>query len=293
MAQSGREIKRRIASIESTQQITKAMEMIAAAKLRKAQEAVVATRPYFERLEASLSNALAAVERAGEDIPEIAKTRPGERHCLVVVTADRGLAGSYNSAVIRHAEEFLEEYPDTQMVIVGRKARDHFRRRNQTFLAEYVNLGDDLNPRQAQDIGQVIYDFYVHDLFDRVTILYTKFINTVTHRVELRQVLPIAERDPEIDVQARKSPEALYLYEPSVKEVLEVVVPLFIDAAVFQSLVEAKASELGARMTAMRNASDNAGELIKELNLSFNRARQAVITKEIAEIVGGADALES
>ncbi|NLJ73630.1 MAG: ATP synthase F1 subunit gamma [Firmicutes bacterium] len=293
MAQSGREIKRRIASIESTQQITKAMEMIAAAKLRRTQEAVLATRPYFERLGTSLSHALAAAERSGEDIPEIVKTRTGQRHCLVVLTADRGLAGGYNSAVIRHAEEFLKEYPDTQMVIVGRKARDHFRRRNQTFLAEYVNLGDDPNPRQAQDIGQVIYDFYVHDLFDRVTILYTKFINTVTHRVEFRQVLPIAERDPELAPQGRTSPQALYLYEPSVNEVLEVVVPLFIDAAIFQSLVEAKASELGARMTAMRNASDNAGELIKELNLSFNRARQAVITKEIAEIVGGADALES
>lgn len=291
MAQSSRDIKRRIASVTSTQQITKAMEMIAAAKLRKAQETVISTRPYSERLSNSLAIVLDAAEKSGETLPEIAETRPGNKHCLLVFTSDRGLAGGYNASVIRQAEAFLQEHPETDMVIVGRKARDHFRRRNQTFLAEFVGLGDDPTLTQAQDIAQVIFDFYEHKLFDRVTILYTEFINTVTHRVVLKDVLPIVSEDlPEGNLEG---PTPLYLFEPSVNSVLETLIPLYLQAAVYHSLMEAKASELGARMNAMRNATDNAGELIEELNLTYNRARQAQITKEIAEIVGGADALQS
>lgn len=291
MAQSSRDIKRRIASVTSTQQITKAMEMIAAAKLRKAQETVISTRPYSERLSNSLAIVLDVAEKSGETLPEIAETRPGNKHCLLVFTSDRGLAGGYNASIIRHAEAFLQEHPETDMVIVGRKARDHFRRRNQTFLAEFVGLGDDPTLTQAQDIAQVIFDFYEHKLFDRVTILYTEFINTVTHRVVLKDVLPIVSEDlPEGHLEG---PTPLYLFEPSVNSVLETLIPLYLQAAVYHSLMEAKASELGARMNAMRNATDNAGELIEELNLTYNRARQAQITKEIAEIVGGADALQS
>lgn len=290
MAQSSREIKRRISSISSTQQITKAMEMIAAAKLRKAQETVVSTRPYYERLTASLGTALQAAEQAGEELPEIAQNRSGDRHCLLVLTSDRGLAGGYNAAIIRQAEAFLREHPGTEMVIVGRKARDYFRRRNQTFLAEFIGVGDEPSLRQATDIGQVIFDFYVHGLFDKVTVLYTQFINTVTHRAALRGVLPITDQ---IKGQERSGPEPLYLYEPSIDAVLEILIPMYLNAAVYQSMTEAKASELGARMSAMRNATDNAGELIRDLNLTYNRVRQAQITKEIAEIVGGADALQA
>lgn len=287
-----REIKRRITSIASTQQITKAMEMIAAVKLRKAQAEVLNTRPYFQRLGASLGSVLEAAYKAGDPIPEIAQIRPGEKHCLILFTSDRGLAGGYNAAIIREAEAFLRKHPQTELVILGGKARDHFRRRNQTFLAEFINLGDEPTLEQAQKIGQVVYDFYVHELFQRVTILYTKFINTVTYKVEYRPVLPVTNL--ETDEQAEEEMlNALYLYEPSINAVLEALLPLYVDAAIFQSLVEAKASEFGSRMTAMRNASDNADELIKELNLTFHRARQAMITKEIAEIVGGADALEA
>ena len=290
MAQSSREIKRRISSISSTQQITKAMEMIAASKLRKAQETVISTRPYYERLTSSLGTALRAAEQAGEELPEIAQSGGGERHCLVVFTSDRGLAGGYNAAIIRQAEAFLREHPETEMVIVGRKARDHFRRRNRQFLAEFVGIGDEASLGQAQDIGHVVFDFFEHRLFDAVTILYTEFVNTVTHRVKLRNVLPLPAQIKEAE---RSGPEPLYLYEPSIHAVLETLIPLYVNSAVYQSLTEAKASELGARMNAMRNASDNAGELIRELNITYNRARQAQITKEIAEIVGGADALQS
>ncbi|HHU61550.1 MAG TPA: ATP synthase F1 subunit gamma [Natronincola sp.] len=290
MAESSREIKRRIASITSTQQITKAMEMVAAAKLRKAQETVVNTRPYYERIATSLNTVLDGVKQGGEELPEIAQAREGEGHCLLVLTSDRGLAGGYNAAIIREAEAFLRKYPKTDMVIVGRKARDHFRRRGQTFLAEFVNMGDNPSARQGQDIGQVIMDFYAHGLFDKVTILYTKFINTVTYEVTLREVLPITDQLKDIK---KDGPIPIYIFEPSINAVLEALIPLYLHTAVYQALTEAKASELGARMNAMRNATDNAGELIQELNLTYNRARQAQITKEIAEIVGGADALQS
>lgn len=291
MAESSREIKRRIASVSSTQQITKAMEMIAAAKLRKAQETVISTRPYSERLGNSLGIVLDVAEKSGEILPEIAQTRLGERHCLVVFTSDRGLAGGYNSSVIKRAEVFLQEHPETDMVIVGRKARDHFRRRNQTFLAEFVGLGDDPTLTQAQEIAQVVFDFYEHGLFDRVSIVYTQFINTVTHEVVVQNVLPITVED--LPEKSPSEPAPLYVFEPSVNAVLETLIPLYLQSAIYHSLMEAKASELGARMNAMRNATDNAGELIEELNLTYNRARQAQITKEIAEIVGGADALQS
>ena len=290
MAQSSREIKRRISSISKTQQITKAMEMIAASKLRSAQETVVSTRPYYERLTNSLGTALRAVEQAGEDLPEIAQRRGDDTHCLLVLAGDRGLAGGYNASIIRQAEAFVREHPKTEIVMVGRKVRDHFRRRNRTSLAEFVGIGDEANLRTAQDIGHVIFDFFEHRLFDNVTILYTEFINTVTHRVTLRNVLPLPEQ---MKVVKSEGPEPLYIYEPSIHAVLETLVPLYVNASVYQALAEAKASELGARMNAMRNATDNAGELIRDLNITYNRARQAQITKEIAEIVGGADALQS
>lgn len=292
MAESSREIKRRIASITNTQQITRAMEMIAAAKLRKGQELVLSTRPYLEHLRRSLNTTLHIYQETAQDLPKIAQAAADGNYCLLVLSSDRGLAGGYNAAVIRRAESFLKEYPDTQMVIVGRKARDHFRRRNQTFLAEFVNLGDNPSVRQGQEIGQVIYDFYLHGLFERVAVLYTKFINTVTHRVTLSSILPVGEGESGAEKRLEGS-NSLYLFEPSSEAVLQSLIPLYIRAAVYESLIEAKASELGARMTAMHNATDNAGELIRELNQTYNRARQAQITKEIAEIVGGADALQA
>jgi F-type H+-transporting ATPase subunit gamma len=290
MAQTSREIKRRIASITNTQQITRAMEMVAAAKLRKVQDRVASTRPYFQRLTSSLSTVLGAVEQAGEELPEIAQRRDGDRHCLLVLSSDRGLAGGYNAAITRQAEAFLQEHPETELVIVGRKARDYFRRRNRTALAEFVGFGDEPNLRQAMDIGQIILDFYEHGMFDHFTILYTQFVSTLTQRAALRPVLPIPDEITEAD---RTGLDPVYIFEPSTKAVLEGLIPLYVNAAVYQSLMEAKASEFSARMNAMAQATDNADELIKELTQTYNRARQAQITKEIAEIVGGADALQS
>lgn len=290
MARTSREIKRRIASISSTQQITRAMEMVAAAKLRKVQDRVATTRPYYDRLALSLAVVLRAAQRSGQELPAIAQPREGERHCLLVLSSDRGLAGGYNAHIIRQAEAFLQAHPQTEMVIVGKKARDYFRRRNRTALAEYVGLGDEPQVRQASDIAQVIIDFYLHGLFDKFTILYTQFVNTMTQKVALRPVLPIPDN---LGGKEQPGSEPIYLFEPSANAVLEGLIPLYVNAAIYQSLIEAKASEMAARMNAMSQATDNAAELIEELNRTFHRMRQAQITKEIAEIVGGADALES
>jgi len=290
VARTSREIKRRMASISSTQQITRAMEMVAAAKLRKVQDKVAAARPYFERVAQSLAVVLRAAEQSGADLPVGAQQREGERHCLLVLSSDRGLAGGYNAHIIRRAEAFLREHPETEMVIVGRKARDYFRRRGITALAEYVGLGDEPTARQASDIAQVIMDFYLHGLFDKVTILYTQFINTVTQRVALREVLPLPK---DVGEGGQAGSEAVYLFEPSAQAVLEGLIPLYLSSAVYQALIEAKTSEMAARMNAMSQATDNAEELLEELNRTFHRMRQAQITKEIAEIVGGADALQS
>lgn len=290
MARTSREIKRRMASISSTQQITRAMEMVAAAKLRKVQDKVADTRPYYERITNSLAVVLQAVEQTGEELPEIAQCRSGDRHCLLILSSDRGLAGGYNAVIMRQAEAFIREHPQTELVIVGRKARDYFRRRNRTSLAEFVGLGDEPTLRQAVDIGQVITDFYLHGLFDQVTVLYTQFINTMTQRVRLRPVLPIPNQ---VAGMERSGPDPVYIFEPSASAVLEGLIPLYVNAAVYQSLIEAKASEMAARMNAMSQATENAEELIAELNKTFHRMRQAQITKEIAEIVGGADALQS
>ncbi|NLM42326.1 MAG: ATP synthase F1 subunit gamma [Firmicutes bacterium] len=290
MARTSREIKRRIASISSTQQITRAMEMVAAAKLRKVQDRVATTRPYYDRLALSLAVVLRAAQRSGQELPAIAQRREGERHCLLVLSSDRGLAGGYNAHIIRQAEAFLQAHPQTEMVIVGKKARDYFRRRNRTALAEYVGLGDEPQVRQASDIAQVIIDFYLHGLFDKFTILYTQFVNTMTQKVALRPVLPIPDN---LGGKEQPGSEPIYLFEPSANAVLEGLIPLYVNAAIYQSLIEAKASEMAARMNAMSQATDNAAELIEELNRTFHRMRQAQITKEIAEIVGGADALES
>ncbi len=287
MAQTAREIKRRMQTVRNTQQITKAMEMIAAVKLRKAQERVEKSRPFRFRLDTSLNRVLSGARKLGEPLPQLAQVTEKKRTCLVVIGADRGLSGSYNGNIIRRAEEFLRERPDTYMILIGRRLRDYFRRSGQDFLADYVNLGDYPDIHQAHEISSLIQEFYHSGLFDHVAVLYTRFVNTVTHKVTIKQVLPIEEQENGLETPLK----ALYLFEPSVFEVLDVMIPLYIDTIIYQSLLEAASSQQGATMTAMRNASDNAAELLEELNLSFNRIRQGAITTEISEIVGGAEAL--
>lgn len=298
MAQSGREIQRRIHTVKNTQQITKAMEMIAAAKLRKAQVRVENSRPFSDKLKTSLTRVLAEAGKIGDSLPKLAQMTGKKRACLLVIGADRGLSGSYNANIIRQAESVLQENPGTYMVLVGKRVRDYFRRQGQEFLADYVYLGDYPNIHQAQEISRLMQEFYLNDLFDCVKILYTKFISSSSYKVVSEQVLPLAtenadtQEEASLESIAEVGAKALYLYEPSLDQVLKAMIPLYVDTRVFIALLEAAASRQSATMVAMHNATENAAELLNELNLTFNRIRQGAITTEISEIVGGAEALK-
>lgn len=287
MGNSGRDIKRRIQSVKNTQQITKAMEMIAATKLRKAQINVEKARPYQTHLEASLASALAAAMNEEHELPTIAKETKQERPCLVVFTSDRGLVGAFNANILKAAEEYFAEHENAQVIVIGRQGRDYFNKHNLAYLADFVYNGDSPVFAQANDISQVIQDFYLNDIIDRVDLLYTAFVSPITQRLTRQQILPVGE----LAVPEGHQAAPFYIYEPSVEEVLASMIPLYLSTTIYHAILESSASEYASSMNAMRNASDNAAELIEELNLSFNRYRQRVITTEISEIVGGAEAL--
>lgn len=291
MAENKKAILRRRKAVESTRKITKAMKLVAAAKLRKAQERVLAARPYARELTNILRRLVAA--GAGADHPLLQPRQvPTPRVAYVVITADRGLAGSYNVNVLRRAQAALRaEVRPTVLVTVGRKARDFFTRRGRRPDHLWVGLGEEARLTLAREIIGRMIDLYHGGEVDEVRVVYTEFINAVTQRPKEIQLLPIPQ--PE-DTEAAGTGTGLveYIYEPSAEDVLDTLVPKYVETMFFQTLLEAKASEHGARMTAMGSATDNATELIAKLSLQFNRARQAGITKEIAEIVGGAEALK-
>lgn len=289
MAGAGtREFKRRIRSVKNTQQITKAMKMVSAAKLRRAQEAAEASRPYNETLRDTLAR-LAAVTFDVRH-PLLAKREDIKKVGYVVITADRGLCGAYNTNIIRAANTAIEEDErkiDSGIVAVGRKARDFYRKRS-GLDAEFINLGDNISYADAREIGQYIVNAYENEEVDEVYLVYARFINVLRQIPTVTQLLPI--QPPEKD-EEEKDIVIDYLYEPSADEILLALLPRYIGSQIFNALLESKASEHGARMTAMGNATENAGEIIDSLTLAMNKARQAAITDEILDIVGGAEAL--
>jgi len=281
-----RDIKRRIRSVKSTQQITKAMKMVAAAKLRKTQEAVVASRPYAKKMEEVLGRIVASAE---EKIHPFMVAGPVSTAGIVLFTADRGLAGGYNANLIRKAvvEAARMEDVETRFITVGRKGRDYLRRRQKTIDGQFIGIKDTPTITEAKEIANMATGLYLNGTYDEVYLIYQEFISAVQQRPVIKKLLPIPFEEGE------GGQETDYLYEPQPGQVLEMLLPKYVNNEVFQALMEAKASEHGARMTAMSSATDNAGEMIDKLVLSFNRARQAAITREIAEIVGGANALNA
>lgn len=289
MAGAGvREFKRRIRSVQSTQKITKAMKMVAAAKLRRAQEAAEASRPYTETLQGTLAR-LAGLSTDIEH-PLLAKRAEVTKVGYIVVTADRGLCGGYNTNIIRACTDAIsadERDPAMGIIAVGRKGRDFFRKRG-GLEAEFVNLGDKINYSDAREIAQYVTNAYENEEFDEIYIVYARFINALRQTPTVVKVLPIeppeaAEADEKFNVE--------YIYEPSAEEILLNLLPRYIGSQIYHAMLEGKASEHGARMTAMGNASENAGEIIDNLTLKMNKVRQAAITDEILDIVGGAEAL--
>lgn len=294
-----RDIKRRIRSVKNTQQITKAMEMVAAAKLRRVQAQVLAGRPFAEKLQETLGRLLssATADKRRVEHPLLA-ARPVEKVCYVVIAADRGLAGGYNANVIRKATETLSAAEhEYELITVGRRVRDFFVKRNYPIHDEYIQIGDEVDFAEAKELARRLMHAYTDGVFDEIYLIYSAFINVSLHRPTVTRLLPLARPEtPDASAGAADTAggeELEYIYEPDASTLLGILLPRFVETLVYRALMEAKASEHGARMVAMRNASDNAEELIEDLTLSFNRARQASITKELAEIVGGANALIS
>lgn len=281
MPQGLREIRRRIKSVESTRKITQAMKMVAAAKLRRAQERAQAARPYAERITDALRSV--AQDPSAKRQP-LLQARPVTRVGYVVVTGDRGLSGPYNTNVLRRLTLDASGNPNATYFAAGRKGRDFLRRRGKDIAKEYVGLGDEPRYLQAQAIGEDIIRAFVHGEVDEVRLVYAQFVTAMTQRPTVEQLLPL--KPPEGEAST------LYIYEPDAEAVLEELVPHYLYALIYRALLEAKASEQGARMAAMDSATKNSEDLIRSLVLLRNRLRQAAITGEIAEIVGGAAALE-
>jgi F-type H+-transporting ATPase subunit gamma len=288
---SERELRTRIRSVRNVSQITRAMEMVAASKMRRAQQRVAQSRPYSERLRAMLADvASLAGEEAAQQYPLLRK-RPIRRAEVILITGDRGLAGSLNSNVIRRATRYLIDEAEaanveTQMITVGRKGRDFMRRYGRTIVAEFIAIGDRPTLADTTAIARVAMDDYINERVDAVFIAYTRFINTLVQRPELVQILPI---EPPEEHEMGKYGE--YLFEPSAEAVLAQILPRFVEISIYQAILESIASYFSAQMVAMRNATDNAKSVVAEYRLALNKARQTRITNEVAEISAGANAL--
>jgi F-type H+-transporting ATPase subunit gamma len=283
-------VRLRIASVKSTQKITSAMKMVAAAKLRRSQDAIVAARPYAKTM-AGIAAELARVTDA-EAHPLLAR-RPVKKIALVVMTSDRGLCGGFNSNLCRTAQRHVEEkvlaraIDEGRYEVVGRKGRDYFKRRklNLTRDLHGVDWGTAL-PR-AKELAAVLAQEFLHGTVDAVLLVYNEFKSVISQKPVIEPLLPIVAPPAAADSSATD-----FLYEPGKREILDHVLPLYVETQLHRALLESIASEFGARMTAMENATKNATEMIDRLTLQYNRARQAAITKELMEIVGGAEALK-
>ncbi len=286
-----KDLKTRIESVKSTRKITKAMQMVAAAKLRRAQDAAEASRPYTERFNAVLG-ALSASADGSDAAPRLlAGTGKDDVQLLVVMTAERGLCGGFNSSIVKLAKARIEELKaqgkTVKIVTVGKKGREQLGRENAELIIEHVDLSDVKNVgyTSAQDIAKGILSRFDSDEFDVATIFYAKFQNVVTQIPTAQQVIPASF---EADAEASN---ALYYYEPSEEAILADLLPRGVATQIFSALLENAASEQGARMSAMDNATRNAGDMIDKLTIEYNRSRQAVITNELIEIISGAEAL--
>jgi len=286
------DIRRRIKSVKNTQQITKAMKMVSAAKLKRAQDRVINARPFADKMNQVLS------ELAGQTTDDfhhpLLDKRGDERYLVVLVTADKGLCGAFNANLIKAAQAFVKENPGRQIewMTVGRKGRDFFRRRG-NIVSEYIGLTGKgrVEFQEALEVARdIIKRFTDDEALDKVFLIFAEFKSVLTQRIVTEQLLPIS-KTTETEAETSAAAKRDYIYEQPPAEVFQRLLPRLIDTQIFRALLESIASEQGARMTAMDAASKNAGELISTLTLNMNRVRQAAITREIIEIVSGAAAL--
>ena len=282
-----RDIQRRIRSVQSTQKITRAMKLVAAAKLRRAQERILSARPYAGKMAELLGNLVSGTD-TGHPLME---QREGPRRQIVIITADRGLAGAFNTNVIRRAVELVRESSSAEvtLVVVGRKARDFFRRRATTIKRDMIGFWDRLAYSHAVELADYFMQQYLDSEVDEVVLLYNEFRSVTMQRPVRVQLLPI----PHGEVEAAEGAAPVdYIYEPSPEAILGDLLPRHVRMQVYRALMESLAGEYGARMTAMEAATKNAKEMIDVLTIQYNKARQEKITKELLDIVGGAEALK-
>jgi len=282
-----REIRHRISSIKSTQQITRAMKMVAAAKLRKAQEAILTTRPYAYRIDEMIRHILVSEEDVQNPLLRVRDVR---RVTIVAVTADRGLCGAFNSNIIKRVIHQIDLHKDKEisLVCVGRKGYDFFSKRRYPIEKHYIQLFNRLTFSHALEIANYLVKSYEKGLTDRIEVVFNQFKNAAQQNLIVETYLPLSAKA----FSSRKY-GVDYIYEPDKTTLLHELLPKHLNVQMWRILLESNAAEQGARMTAMENATDNAEELIHDLTLFYNRARQTSITKEITEIVGGAEALKS
>ncbi len=274
-------IRRRIRSIKNTAKITRAMEMIAASKMRQAQLRVLAARPYAEKMREVLAD-LAAQPTADRDVHPLLRHREVKRIAVIHVTADRGLAGGLNANTNRRTASFiLEQTVPVSLITVGRKGKDFMSRYGREIRADFTQLGDKPSLLDTTPISRVVIDDYTNEVVDQVYLAYTQFITTINQRPILWKLLPI---EP---AKIERAQNIEYIYEPSAKVVLESLLPRYVEMQVYHAILESIASEQSARMVAMRNATDNANDMIDDLTLIYNKARQELITKELLDIAGG------
>jgi F-type H+-transporting ATPase subunit gamma len=290
------DIRRRIKSVKNTQQITKAMKMVSAAKLRRAQDRVVTARPFANKMAEVLGE---LAQRTDEDFHHpLLDYRGDQRYLLVLITADKGLCGAFNTNLTKAAQAFMRENADKQIEImaIGRKGRDFFRNRRATISSEYIGLTGKgrVEFSEALEVARALIKQYTEDTgIDKVYIIYNEFKSVLSQRVVLEQLLPVARAKQEEPEAKSQQPVTLidYIYEQPPAEMFGELLPRLVETQIFRALLESIASEQGARMTAMDSASKNASELIESLTLNMNRIRQAAITNEIIEVVSGAAAL--
>ena len=288
-----REIRRRIRSITNTKQITRAMELVAASRMRRAQMRVAATRPYAEKMRAMLTGLTTRTATEEEYALHPLLQRPATitRSALVVFTTDRGLCGALNSNLVRRALQVVQaarrEQREVDLITIGRKGPQFLRREPVNIVAEFDNLGYRPTLAETAGIARLAIESFLADTYDEVQVLYPRFVSTLQQEPTLFTLLPIAppegHEEPQVDV--------LYLYEPSPEQVLAQLLPRYVEVVIYETILESIASEMSARMVAMRNATENAGELLRDLQLSYNKARQATITREMIEVASGSLAL--
>jgi F-type H+-transporting ATPase subunit gamma len=293
MAGQLKEVRNRIKSVQNMQQITKAMKMVSAAKLRKAQDSIIQMRPYAKKLQEVLGNIVSSLE--GEVGMELAETRPVEKVLLIVITSDRGLCGAYNSNLIKLAKQtiettYAEQFKNKNVEIwaVGKKGYEHFEKRGYRISAEFRDLLLNVSFESAQAMAQAAVKAFKEKKFDVVEIVYSEFKNAASQKFKLERFLPI----PTISDNANSGKKTDFIFEPEKEVLIAELMPKILNTQLYKAILDANASEHGARMTAMDKASENADEMLRTLRISYNRARQAAITTELTEIVSGAAALQ-